>query len=328
MKRMIFALALCAVLFLLCMPAEAQQRAEKMPRIGFLIASSAVSQAPRMAAFKRGMRELGYVEGRNIVIEIRSGEGKRETLPVAAAELVNLKVEVIVSGGPTSTRAAKQATSTIPIVMTLEGDPVGDGHVTSLARPGGNITGLSNMSPELSGKRLELLKEIIPKLSRVAVFHSDDASRSAPLSNEVDAAASALGLRLQKLELRGPNDIESAFHAATKERAGAILMQAAAVLLSQRSQVTELAIKTRLPAIFGREEFVEAGGLAVYAASTADLSRRAAIYVDKILKGAKAADLPVEQPTKFEFIINLKTAKQIGLTIPPNVLARADKVIR
>ena len=254
----LFALMLLTVAVI----AEAQQPAT-MPRIGFLIASSAVSQASRLEAFKRGMRELGYVEGRNVIIEIRSGDGKSENLPVAAAQLVNLKVEVIVSGGPTSTRAAKQATSTIPIVMTLEGDPVGDGHVTSLARPGGNITGLSNQSPELSGKRLELLKEIIPKLSRVAVFHSDDASRSAPFSNEVDAAASALGLRLQKLELRGPNDSEPAFHAATKERAGAILAQAAAVLLSQRSQVAELAIKSRLPAIFGREEFVEVGGLAL-----------------------------------------------------------------
>jgi putative ABC transport system substrate-binding protein len=211
--------------------------------------------------------------------------------------------------------------------MTLEGDPVRDGLVASLARTGGNITGLSTLGPELSGKRLELLKEIIPKLSRVAVFHAH-ASRNLSLSSEVDVAASALGIRLQKLQLQGPQDIESAFQAARKNLAGAILAQATAVLLSQRKHVADLTIKNRLPAIFPREEFVEAGGLAVYAASTADLSRRAATYVDKILKGAKPADLPVEQPMKFEFVVNLKTAKQIGLTIPPNVLVRADRVIR
>lgn len=307
--------------------AAAEQTPKNVPRIGFLIASSASSQAPRLEAFKRGVRELGYVEGQNIIIEIRSGEGKAELLPRAAAELVNLKVDVIVSGGPTSTRAAKQTTNTIPIVMTLEGDPVRDGLVASLARPGGNITGLSTLGPELSGKRLELLKEIIPKLSRVTMFHAD-ASRNLSLSSEVDVAARALGIRLQKLELRGPQDVEPAFQAATKERAGAILAQATAVLLSQRRQVAELAVKNRLPAIFPREEFVEAGGLAVYAASTTDLSRRAATYVDKILKGAKPTDLPVEQPMKFEFVVNLKTAKQIGLTIPQWTLMKADRVIK
>jgi putative ABC transport system substrate-binding protein len=306
---------------------EAQQPPKKISRVGFLIASSASSQVPRLEAFKRGMRELGYVEGQNIIIEIRSGEGKAELLPKAATELVNLKVDVIVSGGTTSTRALKQATSTIPIVMTLEGDPVGDGLAASLARPGGNITGLSTMGPELSGKRLELLKEMIPKISRVAVFYSAS-PQNAPLSSEVDVAAKSLGLRLQKLELRGPTDIDTAFRAATRERAGAALARAAAVLLSQRTRVAELAIKSRLPMIFGREEFVEAGGLAIYAASTADLSRRAATYVDKILKGTKPADIPVEQPMKFELVFNLKTAKQIGITIPPNVLVRADRVIR
>ena len=306
--------------------AEAQQQ-KKIPRVGFLIASAASAQAPRLEAFKYGLRELGYVDGQNIVIDVRSGDGKPERLPIAAAELVRLQVEVIVSGGPTSTRAAKQATNKIPIVMTLEGDPVGDGLVASLARPGGNITGLSTLGPELSGKRLELLKEIIPKVSRVAVFHSAD-TRNAPQSNEIDVAAAALGIHLQKLELRSPKDIETAFQAVTKGRAGAALAQAAAVLLSQRTRVAELAIQKRLAVMFPREEFVEAGGLVVYAASTADLSRRAATFVDKILKGAKPADLPVEQPTKFEFVINLKTAKQIGLTIPPNVLARADRVIR
>jgi putative ABC transport system substrate-binding protein len=325
MKAKILLYALPALILATIHLAEAQQP-KKVPQVGFLIASSASAQKPRLDAFKQGLRELGYVEGQNIAVEVRSGEGKPEQLAVVAAELVG-KVEIIVSGGPTSTRAAKQATNTIPIVMTLESDPVGDGLVASLARPGGNITGLSTLGSELSGKRLELLKEIVPKLSRVAVFHSTD-SRNASQRNEIEVAARALKVQLQNLELQGPRDIEPAFEAATKGRAGAVLAQAPAVLLSQRTRVAELAIKTRLPAMYSREEFVEAGGLVVYAASTADLSRRAATFVDKILKGAKPAELPVEQPTKFEFVINLKTAKQIGLAIPPNVLARADRVIR
>ena len=319
------AIALLAMILFWARVAEAQPK--KIPRVGFLIASAASAQESRLEAFKRGLRELGYVDGQNIAIEVRSGEGKPERLPVVAAELVSLKVEVIVSGGPASTRAAKQATNTIPIVMTLESDPVGDGLVASLARPGGNITGLSTLGPELSGKRLELLKEMVPKLSRVAVFYSTD-SRNASQGNEIEVTAQALTLQLQNLELKGPKDIEPAFQAATKGRAGAVLAQAPAILLSQRTRVAELAVKNRLPVMYSREEFIEAGGLVVYAASTTDLSRRAATFVDKILKGAKPAELPVEQPTKFEFVINLKTAKQIGLTIPPNVLARADRVIR
>jgi putative ABC transport system substrate-binding protein len=307
--------------------ATAQQPAKKIPRVGFLIASVASAQEPRLEAFKRGLRELGYVEGQNILIELRSGEGQVEQLPAAAAALVKLKVDVIVSGGPTSTRAAKQATNTIPIVMTLENDPVGDGLVASLARPGGNITGLSTLGPELSGKRLQLLTELVPKLNRVAVLLSAEA-RSAPASTEMDAAANALGVQLLRQELRGPQDIEPAFQAATKWGAGAVLAQAVAVLLSERQRVTELATKHRLPMIFSREEFVAAGGLAVYAASTVDLARRAATYVDKILKGAKPADLPVEQPKKFEFIVNLKAAEQIGLTIPQWTLMKADRVIK
>ena len=304
------------------------QQAKKPPRVGFLIASAAASQQTRLEAFKRGLRELGYVEGQNILLDIRSGDGKPDQVSVAAAELVNLKVDVIVSGGPTSTRAAKQATSTIPIILTLEGDPVGDGLIASLARLGGNITGLSTLGPELSGKRLELLKEMVPKLSRVAVLANRDQLNDRNQQKEMEVAAKALGVQLQILELEDPKDIETAFQAATKGRAGAILAQAAARLLSRRTQVAELAIKHQMATMYSREEFVEAGGLVVYAASTADLSRRAAIYVDKILKGAKPADLPVEQPMKFEFVINLKTAKQIGLTIPPNVLARADRIIR
>jgi putative ABC transport system substrate-binding protein len=258
MRRKVTSLALCALTFALCFSAEAQQPTKKIPRVGFLIASSASSQAPRLEAFKQGMRALGYVEGQNILIEIRSGEGKGEQLPRAAAELVDLKVEVIVSGGPTSTRAASEATSTIPIVTTFESDPLGDGMVASLARPGGNITGLTTLGPELSGKRLELLKEIVPRLSRVAVFHTE-ASRGAPLSKQLDVAASALGIRLQKVELRGSKDIEPAFQAATNGRAGAILAQAVAVLLSERRRVAELAIKSRLAAMFSREEFINVG---------------------------------------------------------------------
>ncbi len=274
------------------------------------------------------MRECGYVEGQNIVIELRSGEGKPDRLPVATAELLHLKVDVIVTGGPQSTRVAKKATNTIPIVMTLDSDPVGQGLVASLARPGGNITGLSTLSPELSGKRLELLKEIVPRLTRVAILSLPTDPQYASQLKEIDDAARALGVQLQNLELRGPKDIGPAFRGAAKGRADAVLAQAPSVLLSQRTQVAELAVKNRLPVMYSREEFVEAGGLVVYAASTADLSRRAATFVDKILKGAKPAGLPVQQPTKFEFVINLKAAKQIGLTIPPNVLARADRVIR
>jgi putative ABC transport system substrate-binding protein len=322
-------LGLSVIVFVLLVTgvvARAQQP-EKIRRIGFLLASSTSSQEPRLQAFTQGLRELGYVIGKNIAIEIRSGEGKADQLVAEANELARLKVEVIVSGGPTSTRAARKATSTIPIVVTLEGDPVGDGLVESLARPGGNITGLSTLSQELGGKRLELLKEIVPRLSRVAVFYSIG-QRNAAQENEVDTAARVLGLELKKFKLRDSNDIESVFQAAVKERAGAVLAQAMAVLLSHRRRVAETAIHRQLPTMFAREEFVDAGGLVHYAASTSDLSRRAATYVDKILKGAKPADLPIEQPTKFELVINLKTAKQIGVTIPPNVLARADRVIK
>jgi len=327
MNRGIVVWLLATVLLATVSFAEAQQK-KKVHQLGFLIASSASSQKPRLEAFRQGLRELGYIEGQNVVIELRSGEGKSERLPVVTAELVRLKVDVIVTGGTTSTRAAKDATVAIPIVMTGDGDPVGSGVVASLARPGGNITGLSNMSVDLDGKRLGILKEIVPKLSRVAVLASRDQKSNVALLKEMDVAAQALGLRLQILELQGPKDIEAAFRAASKERAEAILAGAPAVLLTQRTQVAELAVKNRLPVMYPREEFVEAGGLMLYAPSISDLSRRAAVYVDKILKGAKPADLPVEQPTKFEFVINLKAAKQIGLTIPPNVLVRADKVIK
>ena len=308
--------------------AQAQQPT-KIPRIGYLAGSSPSAISARIEAFRQGLRELGYVEGKNIVIEWRSVEGKADQLPGLAAELVRLQVEVIVTGGPTATRAAKGVTTTIPIVMAHDNDPVANGFVASLARPGGNITGLSTLSPELSGKRLELLKEIVPKLSRVAVLGTSTRPGTAQELKEVELAAGAFGVKLQYLDIRDPKDIEAAFRAASKGRADAVVvLTGGGVINSQRTQVVELAVKSRLPAIYPSQATVEAGGLMSYGVNNLDLDRRAATYVDKILKGAKPADLPVEQPIKFEFIINLKAAKQIGLTIPPNVLARADKVIR
>jgi putative tryptophan/tyrosine transport system substrate-binding protein len=311
----------------LCTSAAAQQ-STKIPRIGFLSTSSLSANAARTEAFRQGLRELGYVEGKNIVIDWRSAEGKADRLPALAAELVRLKVDIIVSSGPTATRSANEATVTIPIVIAFDSDPVGSGFVASLARPGGNITGLSTLAPEISGKLVELLKEIVPRLSRVAVLGTSTTPGYAPVLKEMELAAGALKVKLQNLDVLSPKDIETAYRAASKGRAQAVLVRGGPVLTSQRTQVVELAVKSRLPAIYNVAEFVEAGGLMTYSVSMTDLYRRAATYVDKILKGAKPADLPVEQPTKFELIINLKAAKQIGLTIPPNVLVRADKVIK
>jgi len=268
------------------------------------------------------------VEGKNIVIEWRYGDGKLDRLPALAAELVRLKVDVIVTAAPPVTRAAKQATVTIPIVMAFDDDPVGSGFVASLNRPGGNITGLSTQSPEISGKQLEFLREIAPRLSRVGVLGDVTRPGVPQALREINVVADAFRVQVQYLEVRGPKDIETAFRAATKERADALIVLGSPVLRSQQKQVVDLAVKSRLPATYSVPEFVEDGGLMTYGVNINDLYRRAATYVDKILKGTKPADLPVEQPTKFEFIINLKAAKQIGLTIPPNVLARADKVIR
>jgi putative ABC transport system substrate-binding protein len=324
MKRKITIVMLCAMLFALCSSTAAQQPA-KVPRIGYLTATSLVTV--RTEAFRDGLRELGYVEGKNIVIEWRSAEGNSDRERALAAELVRLKVDIIVSGGSSSTRLVKEATSTIPIVMAQVGDPVGSGFVASLARPGGNITGLSTQAPELGGKRLELLKEIVPKLSRVAVLGDRNSPGYDPQKREIEVAAPALGLKLQIVE-SGPKDLESAFSTITKERAGALIVLQGPLTSSYRKQIVELAVKSRLLTTYPESEFVEIGGLMSYGTSVADLYRRATVYVDKILKGAKAAELPVEQPKKFEFIINLKAAKQIGLTIPPNVLVRADKVIK
>jgi len=308
-------------------PTDAQQPA-KVPRMGYLTGASLPSMSARIEAFRQGLSELGYVEGKNIVIEVRSAEGKLDRLPALAAELVRLKVDVIVTGGPSATRPAKEATSTIPIVMSQDPDPVGNGFIASLARPGGNITGLATLAPEIGGKRLELLKEIVPRLSRVAVLGESTNPGSAQQLKEVERAAGVLGVKLQYLDVLDPKDVETAFRAASKARAEAVLTLGSPILLSQRIQLADLAVKNRLPAIYGQPEFVQAGGLMTYGVNFKDLDRRAARYVDKILKGAKPADLPVEQPKKFEFIINLKAAKQIGLTIPPNVLARADRVIK
>jgi putative ABC transport system substrate-binding protein len=319
--------ALCALLFALCLRAEAQQPT-KIPRIGFLLAVPASTISARLEAFRHGLRELGYVEGKNIIIEWRSTEGKADRLATLAAELVRLKVDVIVSGGPPPTRSAKQATNTIPIVMGYDDDPVGSGFVASLAHPGGNITGLATLAPEISGKQMELLKEIIPRFSRVAVIGSSSQPSQPQALREINLAADAFGVKVHYLETREAKDIEAAFEAAIKAHADAVLVVTTPVLTSERRHWIDLAMKSRLPTIFGRPEYVEDGGLVFYGVSYTDLFRRAAGYVDKILKGAKPADLPVEQPTKFELVINLRTANQIGLTIPPNVLARADRVIK
>jgi putative ABC transport system substrate-binding protein len=327
MSKKIICVVLGALLFALSFSAEAQQPT-KVPRIGVLLALSHAAISDRIQAFREGLSELGYVEGKTIVVEYRYANGKFERLPDLAMELAGLKVDVIVTGGPTATRPAKEATATIPIVMAQDTDPVGNGFVASLARPGGNITGLSNYHPDLSGKQLELLKEVVPRLARVAVLGNSREPGNAQALEETKLAGAALKLKLQFLDVRDLQDIETAFHVAAKERAGALLVLSSPIATSQRTQLAQLAIKNRVPIMYQVSESVEAGGLMTYGVSTADLWRRSATYVDKILKGRKPADLPVEQPMKFELVINLKTAKQIGLTIPPNVLARADRVIK
>jgi len=324
----ILALIAIGVTLATCGAGVEAQQPEKVTRIGYLGAASLSANLARVEAFRQGLREVGYIEGKNIIIEYRYAEEKFDRLPALAAELIGLKVAIIVSGGSAVTRPAKEATATIPIVMTNDSDPVGDGVVTSLARPGGNITGLSSLAPELSGKRLEILREVVPKISRVAVlWTSNDAGTRSSLK-EVERAAAALKVKLQFLDVQSPKDIETAFRAARKGRAEGVLVVASAIILSQRAQFIELAAKNRLSTMYPRSEYTEDGGLMFYGVNLPDLSRRAAVYVDKILKGAKPADLPVEQPKKFDFVINLKTAKQIGLTIPPNVLARATKIIK
>jgi putative ABC transport system substrate-binding protein len=319
--------ALAALLFTLCASSEAQQT-KKIPRIGYLAATKTGAIAARTEAFRKGLRELGYAEGKNIVVDYRYADGNPDRERELAAELVRQNMDVIVTTGPTVTRTVKEATATIPVVFAQDGDPVASGFVASLQRPGGNLTGLSTLSPELSGKRLELLKEVLPKLSRVGVIGDSNEPNNAQIVKELQGAAEALKVKLQVLDVRTPVDIERAFEDAAKGYADGVVLLGRAVFNAHRKQIVELASKHRLAATYTRPEFVEEGGLMTYGPSIDDLFRRAGSYVDKILKGAKPANLPVEQPKKFELIINLKAAKQIGLTIPGNVLTRADKVIR
>ena len=303
------------------------QQAAKVARIGFLEASSPSAIAARIEAFRQGLRELGYVEGKNVAIEYRYAEGNFDRLPALAAELVRLNVNVIVTGGPTAIPAAKAATTVIPIVMAFDTDPVGSGFAASLAKPGGNITGLSTLAPELSAKQIELLKEIVPKLARVAVLGTASRPGSAHALREVENAAKALKVQVQFQDVVDPKGIDAAFLAARKGGADAVLVLGSPLFNANRTELTELASKSRYPVIYDRAEFVEAGGLMTYSVSLADLARRAATYVDKILKGAKPGDLPIEQPTKFDLVVNLKTAKALGIKIPNSVLAQATKVI-
>jgi len=307
--------------------AQAQQPG-KISRIGYIGTVGPEARNPNFEAFRRGLRDLGYIKGQNIVVEHRSLEGKVDRIPSVVAELVQLKVDVLVSPISAVIRAAKQATKTTPIVMVVTQDPVGAGFIDSLARPGGNITGVTRLTRELSGKRLELLKEVVPRTSSVGVLLDSDA-KPADALKDYEAAARALELTLQSLAVRGPNlDLERAFRDGAKERVSALITVTTPLFVRHAKRITDLTIKNRLPSMFEGSEYVEAGGLISYSGNDAETFRRAATYVDKILKGTKPADLPVEQPTKFEFVINLKTAKQIGLTIPPNVLARADRVIK
>jgi putative tryptophan/tyrosine transport system substrate-binding protein len=320
--------ALLAVfLFTAPLAAEAQAPA-KVPRIGFLSARSSTDKPDFLEVFRQGLRELGYVEGQTIAIESRFAEGRPERLPALAAELVRLKVDVIVTAAPPAPEAAKQATSTIPIVFTVAGDPVAEGLVASLARPGGNITGLSSISGEVVGKQFELLKVVAPKVSRVAVLQNPSSQTHHHTLRQAEDAARTLGVQLQIVQARTPPEIDAAFAAMRSQRAGGVLVLRDPLFLNQRTKIAALAAKSRLPAVYGFREEAEAGGLMAYGANVPLMFLRAATYVDKILKGAKPADLPVEQPTKFELVINLKTAKTLGLTIPPSLLQRADEVIQ
>jgi putative ABC transport system substrate-binding protein len=327
MKRF-FGLLAIFVTLAPCGAVALAQQPTKHPTIGYLSAPPLSVSVARIEAFRQGLRELGYVEEKNIVIEWRSAEGKSDRLPALATELVRLKVDIIVTGGGAATRAAKKATATIPIVTAQDPDPVGNGFVASLARPGGNITGLSTYAPELSGKRLEILREVVPKLLRVVVLGTSTQPGYTQVLREIEPTAKAFGVKLQSLDVLDSKDVETALRAASTGRADGVLTLNSPVLSSQRAQLVQGAVKNRLPVIYHQGRFVEEGGFMYYGVNLLDLDRRSATYVDKILKGAKPADLPVEQPINFELIINLKAAKQIGLTIPPNVLARADRVIK
>jgi putative tryptophan/tyrosine transport system substrate-binding protein len=328
MKKTFSCLALGAMLFALCSSAQAQQ-AMKIPVVGFIAGSpSASATKSNIDTFRQGLRDLGYVEEKNIVIKYWYTEGREDRLSDLAAELVRSNVDIIVTGSTIVVRAAMQLTGTIPIVMAGTGDPVATGLIDSLARPGGNVTGLSAFGPELTTKQLELLKEAFPQVSRVLFLFNGANSSTVVALKETEAAASPLGVKLQASDVRAAKDIEPAFSAATRQRANGLLVLREALYQTNATRIVSLAAEKKLPAIYPTRRYVDVGGLMSYGIIASDLYRRAAIYVDKILKGAKPAELPVEQPTKFEFIVNLKAAKQMGLTISPNVLARADRVIR
>jgi putative ABC transport system substrate-binding protein len=328
--RRTFLAGTSAVLLAAPLAAEAEQAVGKLPRVGLLLPGSSSDPLvqPYLDVLRRGLRELGYVEGQSIAIEYRWAEGKYEQLPDLASELVRPKLDVIVAVGTVVVQAAKQTTQTIPIVMTNVDDPVATGLVASMARPGGNVTGLSLMSHELVGKQLGLLREVMPKVSRVAVLWNPANPANATQLREAEVAASALGVRLLPLEAQRPSEIDRAFAAMTRERMGALLVLLDSMLLVQRERIADLAAKNHLPTVYGLRWHAEAGGLMAYGANLLDMVRRIAGFVDRILKGAKPADLPVEQPTKFELVINLKTAKALGLTIPPSLLGRADEIIQ
>jgi len=327
MKKKITVFAVSAMLFALCGSVDAQQP-KKLPRIGYLTSTSLSFQSANREAFQQSLRELGYTEGKNILIEWRAAEGNRNRQRELAAELVRLQVDVIVATSTTIALVAKSATSAIPIVFLSAAEPVSSGLVDSLARPGGNLTGFATIAAVLAGKRLELLKETVPKLSRVAVLWEPKNQGSEESWKESQPAARQLGLQIYSMKVSTPDEFESAFNAATKTRSDALAVTLSGLFSSHQKLIVSLATKQRLPAIYTREEFIENGGLMSYGADEDEPFRRAATMIDKILKGTKPTDIPVEQPKKFDFIINLKAAKQIGLTIPPNVLYRADKVIK
>ena len=325
----VITLAIPVAVLLLAAPLDAQaQQSAKIARIGLLSLSSPSDVALWHQAFRQGLADLGWVEGKNIKIEYRYAEGRIERLPDLAADLVRLKLDIIVTALNTDALAAKKATKTIPIVMASPADPVATGLVESLARPGGNITGLTSIVPELAGKRLEMLKEIVPKLSRVAVLWNPQGRISTLSWKAIQLPARELGVQLHSLEVRSPNDLDKAVADAARARAGALAIMPDPVFVTNLKQIADLAAKSRLPSIYNLSEFVGAGGLVSYGPDQSDLFRRAATYVDKILKGAKPGELPVEQPTKFELVVNLETAKALGITIPQSLLVRADQVIQ
>ncbi len=333
MQKRIFGLALGVMLSALCLRAEAQQPTGKVPRIGFLHNGSVsdTTTALRFDAFRQGLRDLGYIEGKNIIIDSRYAEGKPERLPELAEDLLRFKVELFVVPNDLTARAAKKATTTIPIVMWSSGNPIGTGVIASLARPGGNVTGLTSYNAELLGKRLGLLKEVLPKVSRFAFLNdaSGETSASRTAFEEAQAPAKVLGVQLLSVAVKTPNpDFEGAFRTMTKERIGGLITSPGPLMGFHRRRILQLVEQNRIPAMHSAQDWTAAGGLMSYGANQIDQSRRAAVYVDKILKGTKPADLPVEQPMKFEFVINLKTAKVLNLTIPQSVLFRADKVIK